>query len=149
MSFSDDIKKFAEKTGNTINEVVVSVILDINEKVIKKTPVDTGWARGGWVASLGSPNRSAGIKDKSGQSAISKNAVVALSAPGKVYYLSNNVEYIGVLEYGGFPNPAKQGTGKTAGGFSLQSPRGMVRMTMMEVKKELSRQVRRKLGYVR
>jgi hypothetical protein len=36
------------------------------------------------------------------------------------------------LEYGGYPNPPKSGSGKTAGGYSIQAPAGMVRVSAAE-----------------
>jgi hypothetical protein len=150
MSFADDIKKFAEKTNNTIDEVVVHFILDLSERVIVKTPVETGWAKNNWVATVGAPNTGVpNSADKLGQDALNGVLFTALSALGKVYYLTNNVEYINVLEYGGFPNPPKQGTGLTAGGFSLKAPRGMARLGVMAAKKEMMRKVRRGYGSVR
>lgn len=122
MSFASDIKRFAEKTGNTIDEVIISFILNISEKVILGTPVDTGWARNGWVASIGSPNSSLpSTPDKMATSALSGVGFVSLTAPGKVFYLTNNVAYINRLEYG----------------YSKQAPKGMARLGVMAAKKEL------------
>lgn len=126
MSFSSDIKKFAEKTGNTVNEVIVSFILDLSEKVILKTPVDTGWAINNWVATIGVPNSDVpNPKDKTAQAALNGVGFVSLTAPGKVFYLTNNVAYINRLEYG----------------YSKQAPNGMARLGVMAAKKELSRKV--------
>jgi hypothetical protein len=141
MSFADDIKKFAEKTNNTIDEVVISFVLDISRNVIvgdggscPGTPVDTGWAINNWVATIGTPNSSVPNQaDKLAQTALTGVAFMALSAPGKVYYLTNNVVYINRLEYG----------------YSKQAPRGMARLGVMAAKKEMMRKVRRGYGSVR
>ena len=45
-------------------------------------------------------------------------------------YISNNLPYIATLEYGGYPNPPKSGSGKTVNGFSKQAPKGMVGVTL-------------------
>lgn len=134
MSFSSDIKKFAEKTGNTIDEVIISFILDLSEKVILKTPVDTGWAMNNWVATIGTPNSSVPNQaDKMGLAALNGAAFVSLTAPGKVFYLTNNVAYINRLEYG----------------YSDQAPRGMARLGVMAAKKEITSKIRGGYGSVK
>lgn len=141
MSFADDIKRFAKKTNNTIDEVIISFVLDISKNVIvgdggiaKGTPVDTGWAINNWVATIGTPNSSVPNEaDKQAQTALTGVAFVSLSAPGKVYYLTNNVAYINRLEYG----------------YSKKAPRGMARLGVMAAKKEMMRKVRRGYGSVR
>lgn len=132
-------------------------------RVIKKTPVGVGpgagLARGNWQASIDAP--AVGITESSG--AVSSRATDALAAfgsmsviaqfvPGKKFYCVNNLPYIRVLEYGGYPLAPKLGTwvktyrtsgGKTraghyeirsVGGFSKQAPQGMVGVTMKELK---------------
>jgi hypothetical protein len=134
MSLASDIKKFAEKTNNTIDEVIISFVLDVSERVILGTPVDTGWAMNNWVASINTPNIGVPNEaDKLAQTALSGAAFVSLTAPGKVFYLTNNVAYINRLEYG----------------YSKKAPYGMARLGVMYAKKEMMRKVRRGYGSVR
>jgi hypothetical protein len=50
-------------------------------------------------------------------------------------FIVNNLPYIAVLEYGGYPNPPSDPVhGKTIGGYSKQAPQGMVRVTAVELK---------------
>jgi len=121
MSFADDIKKFAEKTGNNMEDTVVTTIFQLNELVVKRTPVDTGRARGGWVASVGNPSSSKGSQDTSGSATISKANRKAAGSVGNIYYLANNVEYIMLLEYG----------------RSGQAPQGMARISAQEIKQNM------------
>jgi hypothetical protein len=51
--------------------------------------------------------------------------------------------YSGVIDEGKYPNPPKQGTGKTRGGYSTQAPRGMVDPTRTYVTRLLRRYFRR------
>ena len=51
--------------------------------------------------------------------------------------MTNNLPYIQKLEYGGYPNPAKTGD-KTVNGYSKQAPAGMVRISLEQIKNELS-----------
>ncbi len=43
-------------------------------------------------------------------------------------YITNALPYAATLEYGGYPNPPKNPTGKTVGGYSVQAPQGMFRI---------------------
>ena len=135
MSFSSDMRKFAKKTGITIEEAAVSVCSQVVESVIEKTPVDTGVARANWIATLDSAHSgTSSAKDKSGMVAIAKANSVAKKASGKVFYLTNNLPYIRKLEFGGY-NAGPKGVG----GFSAQAPAGMVRITMAKLKLSLKR----------
>jgi len=133
MSFTSDLEAWAEKSGATMHEVVVEFVLDLSAKVVvgdgmpgNGTPVDTGWARNNWVASIGSPNLSIlDGYDKTGSKTMSKIALTSLSATGNLFYLTNNVEYINILEYGSSNRP----------------PNGMVRLGIMAAKSELSRKI--------
>jgi lysozyme family protein len=53
-------------------------------------------------------------------------------------YLTNSLPYAMTIEYGGYPNPPKNPTGKTIGGFSTQAPAGVVRVTAEEMVAQLS-----------
>ena len=136
MSFADDIKKFAEKSNNTVDEVIIHFVLDLAEKVIvgqgscPGTPVVTGWAINNWVSSVGSPESVVpNAADKSGSAAMQGVAFQSLTAPGKVFYLTNNVEYINRLEYG----------------YSDQAPKGFARIGAVTAKKDLDNLI----GYTR
>lgn len=54
-------------------------------------------------------------------------------------YISNNLPYICMLEYGGYSKESK--TGKTVNGFSKQAPNGMVGVTMANYKKKIEEAV--------
>jgi len=115
MSFSKDIKKWTEKAEKAALFVFRGTALDIFSKVILRTPVDTGRARGNWQCSLNNP--ASGEVTGTGRSALGR----AKSATGKAkvtdtIYLINNLPYIKKLEYGS----------------SQQAPRGMVRVTISE-----------------
>lgn len=144
MSFSKDLESFAKKTGNRLDETAVATIFKLNELVVTRTPVRNGRARGGWIPSIGSVNITAkGGIDKDGATTISRANSLAAKALGNVYVLANNLDYIGVLEYGGYPDPPKKGSwdkksGKwvrlSEGGYSRQAPHGMVRISVQELK---------------
>lgn len=100
-----------------------AIAMELFKNVILKTPVDTGRARGNWTASIGSPVSD--VKqhtDKGGESTISQviEKVDDIKL-GDTIYLSNNLPYIGKLEYGS----------------SKQAPEGMVRISMQEIKNDM------------
>lgn len=65
-------------------------------------------------------------------------------------YISNNLPYITMLEYGGYPDPVKKGTYnkktgqyevRSANGFSKQAPNGMVGVTVANFKKNIDKAI--------
>jgi hypothetical protein len=135
--FAADISKWVEKAKGDTDAVVRRVLIDLSYKVVVKTPVEYGRARGNWQFCEGeAPEGETGDLDSTGVNAISTmGAQIATIKAGKVYRIFNNAPYIGLLEWGGYP--LNSTTGKTAGGFSTQAPQGMARLSMMEVVAEL------------
>ena len=133
MSFSSDLRKYAKKLDLSLEEVAVSICSEAVTSVIEKTPVDKGGAKANWVATLNRPYGSiVKTTDESGSISISKGISIAKNASGNIFYLTNNLPYIRKLEFGGYSSGPK-----IVGGFSTQAPRGMVRLTMMEIKAKL------------
>lgn len=120
--FALDLRKFAKKAGDKAEANIRKVCLDITSGVIKDTPVDTGRARANWQASIDSPKTgSLDETDKQGDATIAKAVASTIAAPGRVFYLVNNLPYAVPLEYGS----------------SAQSPGGMVRVNLAKVKASL------------
>lgn len=144
MSFTLDISRFVAKANMRSDAVVRRIAYDVFSRVIMRTPVDTGRARANWLTGVGAmPVSTTDATDKGSVrsdgngSSTAKEAMAATLkgfVPGTSVFLANNLPYIGVLEYGGYPNPAVSGT-KTSGGFSIQAPAGMVGVTMAEVER--------------
>ena len=57
--------------------------------------------------------------------------------------IRGNYGYAGVLDDGLFPNPPKEGKGKTSGGFSTQAPQGMTKPTVKEIEKQFRAFIKR------
>lgn len=127
-------------------EAQAAVIVDNNEKRIKNilrklvrdvvndTPVDTGVLKNNWYANTGSPPRRKNSRpDPSGQGSIQRaNKTIDRMDLNKTFYLGNNLPYAGVVEFGLYPNPPKNPTGKTVNGFSKQAPSGMLRINVQK-----------------
>lgn len=122
MSFELDMRRFIAKAGKEADLGVRKACLDITSGVIKDTPVDTGRARANWQASIDAPKTgSLDETDKQGDVTIAKAIASTTAAPGRVFYLVNNLPYAVPLEYGS----------------SAQSPGGMVRVNLARVKASL------------
>ena len=122
-SFRLDIARWVEKAGDRADLVVRKVALDLFSKVVLKTPVDTGRARGHWGVGINSVTYGAGL-DKGGGGTIAKATGVLTGAKaGDRIYIANNLPYIVRLEYG----------------HSKQAPSGMVRTTIDEFQSAVNR----------
>jgi serine protease inhibitor len=128
-TFSADISKWVElkAKGNT-DKVVRATFIQLATNVILRSPVDTGRFRNNWFTSIGrQATGTSTFTQKSGQQAINQAAELSKQAPGRVIWLTNNLPYARALEFGLYGNGPK-----TTGGYSLQAPSGMVRVTVSE-----------------
>jgi hypothetical protein len=120
-----DLTKLIVAAQHRIDMVVRKITLDLYGRVIMRTPVDTGRARGGWTCSVDQPDLSdTGTLDPTGSTTMGVMAsrVSTEQVLGVKIYLTNNVEYIRFLEYGA----------EIGAHGSPQAPQGMVRLTVKE-----------------
>lgn len=134
--WSLDLREYAKKKGVEIKDVQKSYAFAVYASVVKKTPVDTGRARGNWNVSVGHEDTS--TDDPSGyktsyrkrQKKNANEGKKTIRPPAKLKYsdmssipdpngdesifISNNLPYITALEYGS----------------SQQAPAGMVGVTL-------------------
>ena len=124
-SFADQIAKFKAKTMHDASKAITEIRIGVSDSIINKTPIDTGFARGNWQSSIGSPikseitrfDREAGFAPTGGDGISLREAQeVAETEADKDFYLTSNAEYIMNLEFGG----------------SDQAPHGMVRVTVAD-----------------
>ena len=127
-SFSLQIEKWTEETQKRVTLAVRKIALDVFERIILKSPVDTGRFRGNWQVQIGSiPTGTLEIDDKSGQVTVAKAQAEVLGVKaGDTIYLINNLPYARRLEYG----------------WSNQAPEGMVRTTVAEYQPIVDKVVR-------
>ena len=134
-TFSLDISKFAEKVGERADQVVREICLNLLSEIVYKTPVDTGRARANWLTSINAPaigtvefdaDAGSGItapnSSAASVSAINNGVPLLKQATGNIFWISNNLPYIYRLEYEG---------------WSKQAPRGMVRIAIDNMKRDL------------
>ena len=138
----EEVKEFIMgKSKEVLNKDLRGVYFSGLAQIVKGTPADTGRARANWFLTTGSPSNSRSTSKSEARSnrEILKTPVEVL---GKKVYFTNNLPYIGVLEYGGYPNPVKKGTYnkrknqfeiRSINGFSKQAPNGWVRRTLIKM----------------
>ena len=129
MSFSRQMRQWANNTGEDVDKLVRAVNLDLTRQVIQLTPVgkpslwQTKYPPKGYTGG----QAKGGAIDSNGEST-EANALNSISrSVGSVYYIVNNLPYIRRLEYEG---------------WSGQRPEGMVRVTVSEFNRRLERAAR-------
>ncbi len=125
-TFSAKISQFIDKTNKSADLVMRKVTIDLTQRVKMKTPVDTGALRASWTASLGAQPTTF-----NGSESVNMNAKF-----GDTWYLATDKPYAPMLEYGLYPAP---GSDKTVDGYSIQAPKGMVRISVKETLNWLKR----------
>lgn len=126
-----------EKAMNDVHEklirpFVIKVGLELLRRLVFRTPVDTGNARGGWQVAFGSGSDSQ-VPKRGADVALSAGQQVLLSfknADRIVFY--NNVPYIEYLDVG------RKVGGVRTGPHSKQAPNGIVYPVMREMKRMFS-----------
>ena len=119
-NFATALKSYAKRTSQSIDDATIEVCTKLSLMVIKKTPVDSGRARGNWFAEINKVSR-ATSETRSANEAISDAISTAQSASGSIFTLTNSLPYAIRLEYG----------------WSKQAPQGMVRTSIAEIIRDL------------
>ena len=139
--FEGEVKRVTLEAGEKAATTIRYFLISAFSRLVLATPVDTGHARYNWQLSVGARigAERPGV-DKAGQRTIGEGiGKIQAAQPFNNFYMTNNVPYIEVLEYGLFqpadPGPSKDkrddrfGRILVANGFSTQAPNGMVRVT--------------------
>lgn len=111
--------EFREKVEDRLVEVVQKLGIDLLRRIVLKTPVDTGRARGNWFVTINAASgETTTAADKSGHATINRGSAVitGLTEPQAIW-ISNNLPYITALE----------------NGHSGQAPAGMVAVSIAEL----------------
>lgn len=120
MTFTADLSKYAKKTKSDMGTAKRAIVFNLFKEPIKKTPVDTGRAKGNWFVTSGAPSTSINTKDQKtvlgSVDPHSQQQLKLVTDEFGVDFLTNNLPYIGRLEYG----------------YSDQAPAGMIRTTLRQ-----------------
>lgn len=125
--FSLRIKRFMNQVKADRDTVIKKIALDCFSRIILRTPVDEGRARGNWQCEIGEmPAGTVALDDKEGTATISalQAKVLGIKA-GDVIYFVNNLPYAWPLE----------------NGHSQQAPNGMVELTVIEYQQIIDKAV--------
>lgn len=93
--FDVQIAQWVAQAKGRTREFCIEFVQDLNEEVVRATPVKTGFLRASWWGSIGTPIENAG-----GGSVAQMNLVAAAIVPGDVYYAMNGAAYASFVEYG-------------------------------------------------
>jgi len=140
MSFSSDLKRFEAKSMERAQAAKRKIVFDLFSAIIRDTPVDTGRLAGNWQTTSGAP--ATGEIPRRGRSLAMAAIEKGIRPMDVTTYLSNNLPYAEVVEYGLYPDPVQRGTwvkGKPHGhyevrsvaGYSKKAPAGMVRRNVV------------------
>ena len=110
--FRAKIDGWAKATQAQIEGIARQTCMEMAERVVKATPVDTGFLRGSWQPAIGSPKNENGKQDPTGAQAVAEVMTVGNAVkPGDRFYMTNNASYAGFVE---------RGTAKMSGRFYVQ-----------------------------
>lgn len=146
--FTLDVNEFVDTTApEAVALATRKLTLQGLTKVVFRTPVLTGRARGNWQVTLDAPaSGEIGIIDSNGAATVERGlGVIATIGAFARAFITNNVPYILVLEHGGYPLEVRRGTRvrgsrparyavRSQAGFSKQAPQGMVELTVLELR---------------
>lgn len=155
------LRKLAEvMPARAVTTVQKKIAIDVFAGCIKRTPVDTGRARGGWQITIDAPTprkstqpEEGKVGDAGGRTFDAGLLELGKLAPFKIVFITNPVEYVMVLDLGGFvPTDPKdsavsnylrargrskrekaralaelgdEGAPRVKGGYSIQAPLGI------------------------
>jgi len=119
--FNKELNDFTKKlVPEKVLTLQKKMVLEALKRLVNKTPVDTGRARGNWQVTISNP--AAGqleTTDKEGSGTIARGlAALGGLKPYMVVWITNNLDYIEFLE----------------DGSSTQAPEGMMTVTIQELR---------------
>lgn len=132
---------------NVTNDNLRGVYLAGLKAIVQGTPADSGRARNNWFLSVGAPsNKITTSSSVGGGGSLSQASKMPKDVLNNTIFFTNNLPYIGVLEYGGFPSPVEKGSYikrsksfeiLSINGFSKQAPNGWVRKTVIQMQNKI------------
>jgi len=126
-AFDFDLQRFSDVIGVDLGTVVKRVSLSLFRKIVERTPVDTGYARGSWVIGVNVLAASPGDRSAYPPGSLANLEETKLSTldddPFSVVFITSSAPYIGRLEAGWSPQ--------------ARNPNGMVAVSVQAEKAEL------------
>lgn len=102
--FNTELDKASDKIHGDFKKFHRQVCLEVLTRIVYRTPVDEGRARGNWQVEFGNPTSGvlevSGSEDAMADLSISKGITKLSDIPQfSLVHITNNVEYIFYLEY--------------------------------------------------
>lgn len=97
MNLEAQIKKIARRKEKQIDQALRATMLRMTGIIVQGTPVDTGAAKGNWLAATGSPNLQYDLEAAQPGRA---NVELPVLDGNTVLYFTNSLPYIRRLEFG-------------------------------------------------
>ena len=121
--FNKAMEVASQRIHRNMKDFHKKVVLETFKRIVLRTPVDTGRARGNWQVAIGGPaSGTLDVEGGKGQMTAKamENAAAKLASitPYSAVHITNNMEYIYYLEYDR---------------RSEQYPEGMVEITLTEM----------------
>jgi len=155
--FSDQIREFRIDFSNLSDEVFRVTVIKFFGQIVQASPVDTGRFRANWFATISRPSGRVEPDSEKSENGVNKRIerVVNGTRTPRVFWLTNNLSYSEVIEFGGYSKSVKletllrneknpnTPTRRTVNGFSLQAPQGVVRITAKRFSRIFNENARR------
>jgi hypothetical protein len=131
VTFDADLDAFAKQVGVDLGRVIRRVAVDLHDRIVTRTPVDSGRARASWTMSIDTPQGPGDVgavklnaAAAAAQAQATQGVLATLAAdPYRQVWIFSNVVYIIALEHG----------------HSKKAPNGMVAISTAEVEAEIDR----------
>ncbi len=116
-TFTVDLTRALDQVGARTDQFVRAFTLELAQRISRRTPVDTGFLRGSWFATVNGAGAPAGGPRTPGGASQQLEATLSATKLGDVISLDNDAHYAPYVEFG----------------TSRMAPRAMVRTTLAEV----------------
>lgn len=141
--FSDQIREFRIDFSNLSDEVFRVTVIKFFGQIVQVSPVAViggGRFRANWFATISRPSRKVEPNSEKSENEVNQRIerVVNGARIPRIFWLTNNLPYSEVIEFGGFGDGPK-----TTGGFSRQAPKGVVRITAKRFSRIFNENARR------
>lgn len=116
-SFADSVAAFAERTKTRVRMVAIESIIDFMDRVVERSPVDTGQFRGNWQVRVNAkpagPIQRFDKQPLGSKMGASERGAARANLGGLVLgdhvWITNELPYAQRLEYEGWSNQAPNG----------------------------------------
>lgn len=119
-NFSLDLEQFSKQLSTDLSNLTRKFALNLWGNITRRTPVDTGRARGSWFVTINTPSEK--VREKIAKGKVLPAPAIPTIKASTHFFITNNLPYIKRLEYG----------------YSKQAPYGMVRVSLAEMKAKMA-----------